>query len=93
MRYSFLALLFVAGCGESIHPNDEWRLDAGNEGTTVNIDPALLNNPTSELGTDRTRGIAKTIRQKKVTYDLERQMEGATKLKTSEFARAIVENV
>jgi len=38
-------------------------------------------------------GIAKTIRQKKVTYDLERQMEGATKLKTSEFARAIVENV
>ena len=38
-------------------------------------------------------GIAKTIQQKKVTYDLERQMEGATKLKTSEFARAIVENV
>jgi isocitrate dehydrogenase len=28
-----------------------------------------------------------------VTYDLERQMEGATKLKTSEFARAIVENI
>jgi isocitrate dehydrogenase len=39
------------------------------------------------------RGIAKTIQQKKVTYDLERQMEGATKLKTSEFARAIVENI
>jgi isocitrate dehydrogenase len=39
------------------------------------------------------RGIAATIRQKKVTYDLERQMEGATKLKTSEFARAIVENI
>ncbi|HUR83237.1 MAG TPA: isocitrate dehydrogenase (NADP(+)) [Thermoanaerobaculia bacterium] len=38
-------------------------------------------------------GIAKTIQQKKVTYDLERQMEGATKLKTSEFAQAIVENV
>ena len=38
-------------------------------------------------------GIAKTIQQKKVTYDLERQMQGATKLKTSEFARAIVENV
>jgi len=61
MRYAFLALLFVAGCGESIHPNDEWRQDAGNEGTTVQIDPALLNNPTSELGTERTRGIAKTI--------------------------------
>ena len=39
------------------------------------------------------RGIATTIRQKRVTYDLERQMEGATKLKTSEFARAIVENI
>ena len=38
-------------------------------------------------------GIAKTIQQKKVTYDLERQMEGATKVKTSEFARAIVDNV
>jgi isocitrate dehydrogenase len=39
------------------------------------------------------RAIAKTIRQKKVTYDLERQMEGATKVSTSEFGRAIVENI
>ena len=39
------------------------------------------------------RAIAKTIEQKFVTYDLERQMEGATKVKTSEFARKIVENV
>ncbi|HZE97065.1 MAG TPA: hypothetical protein VE981_08555 [Planctomycetota bacterium] len=61
MRYAFLALLFVAGCGDSIRPDSEWPEEAGNEGTTVNIDPALLNNPTSELGTDRTRGIAKTI--------------------------------
>src|SRR5687767_5667444 len=38
------------------------------------------------------RGIAKTIGQKKVTYDLERQMEGATKVKTSEFARYVVDN-
>jgi len=37
--------------------------------------------------------VAKTIAQKKVTYDLERQMEGATKVSTSEFGRAIVENV
>jgi isocitrate dehydrogenase len=37
--------------------------------------------------------IAKTIRQKKVTYDLERQMPGATKVSTSEFGRAVVENV
>jgi isocitrate dehydrogenase len=39
------------------------------------------------------RGLAETIRQKKVTYDLERQMEGATKVRTSEFAKAIVENI
>jgi isocitrate dehydrogenase len=39
------------------------------------------------------RGIAKTIQQKRVTYDLERQMEGATKLSTSAFGRAIVENL
>ena len=38
-------------------------------------------------------GIAKTIQQKRVTYDLERQMSGATKLSTSEFGRAIVENI
>ena len=36
--------------------------------------------------------LAKTIVQKRVTYDLERQMKGATLMKTSEFARAIVEN-
>lgn len=35
----------------------------------------------------------KTISQKKVTYDLERQMEGATLLKCSEFANAIVSNM
>ena len=38
-------------------------------------------------------GIAKTIQQKKVTYDLERQMSGATKVKTSEFAKHIVDNI
>jgi isocitrate dehydrogenase len=40
-----------------------------------------------------TNAIVKTIEQKKVTYDLERQMEGATKVKTSEFATAIIENM
>jgi isocitrate dehydrogenase len=39
------------------------------------------------------QGITETIRQKRVTYDLHRQMEGAEKLKTSEFAAAIVENM
>jgi len=37
--------------------------------------------------------LTKTIRQKRVTYDLHRQMEGASKLKTSEFASAIIENM
>lgn len=40
-----------------------------------------------------TDGITKTIEQKRVTYDLKRQMEGATELKTSEFANAIIENM
>ena len=34
----------------------------------------------------------KTIQSKRVTYDFHRQMEGATKLKTSEFADALIEN-
>jgi len=38
-------------------------------------------------------GIEAAIGQKRVTYDLERQMEGATLLKASEFAQAIVENM
>jgi isocitrate dehydrogenase len=38
-------------------------------------------------------GIAKTIQQKKVTYDLERLMTGATKLGTSAFASAIIGNM
>jgi isocitrate dehydrogenase len=39
------------------------------------------------------QGVVRTIEQKRVTYDLERQMEGATKLKTSEFGDAIIENM
>ena len=38
-------------------------------------------------------GIARTIQQKRVTYDLERLMPGAAKVKTSEFATAIIENM
>ena len=37
--------------------------------------------------------LTKTIQQKRVTYDLHRQMQGAQKLKTSEFASAIIENM
>jgi isocitrate dehydrogenase len=38
-------------------------------------------------------GIERTIQQKRVTYDLERMMQGATKLRTSEFASAIIDNM
>jgi len=40
-----------------------------------------------------TNGLQTTIAQKKVTYDLERQMQGATLLKCSEFGKAIIENM
>ena len=39
------------------------------------------------------RGLESTIEQKKVTYDFERLMEGATKVKTSEFASYIIQNM
>jgi isocitrate dehydrogenase len=38
-------------------------------------------------------GMERTIEQKKVTYDFERLMEGATKVKTSEFASFMIENM
>ena len=38
-------------------------------------------------------GIERTIQQKTVTYDLERLMEGATKLSTSAFADAVIANM
>ena len=38
-------------------------------------------------------GIEKTIQQRRVTYDLARQMEGATELKTSAFGEAIIGNM
>jgi isocitrate dehydrogenase len=38
-------------------------------------------------------GLEKTIEQKRVTYDFERQMEGATLLKCSEFGQAIADNI
>jgi isocitrate dehydrogenase len=39
------------------------------------------------------RGIEGAVAEKRVTYDLERQMEGATKVSCSGFAKAIVENM
>jgi len=39
------------------------------------------------------RGLEQTIEQKKVTYDFERMLQGATKVSTSKFADAIIENM
>lgn len=39
------------------------------------------------------KAIEKTILEKRVTYDLERQIEGATLLKCSEFGQAVADNM
>ena len=46
-----------------------------------------------EAGKSIEDAISAAISQKRVTYDLERQMEGATLLKTSEFGDAIISNL
>lgn len=40
-----------------------------------------------------TSGYEKTLDQKHVTYDFARQMEGATEVRTSEFATAVINNM
>ena len=72
MRYAIFGLLFAAGCyGESVHPNDELRREAGPEGTQVIIDPHLYDViKTSELDTEKTRPIAKTIEWPGVSTDV-----------------------
>jgi len=37
--------------------------------------------------------LERTILQKKVTYDFERMLEGASKVKTSEFASHMIQNM
>lgn len=46
-----------------------------------------------EVADNINRALEKTIAEKKVTYDFARLMEGATELKTSEFADAIIANL
>jgi len=47
----------------------------------------------SEVAKSITKAIEKTISDKTVTYDLARQMRGVKKVKCSEFAYAIIENL
>jgi isocitrate dehydrogenase len=70
------------------------NLDAINPGSLILSGVMMLRHMKWNEAADAIeRGVAKTIQQKKVTYDLERQMQGATKVKTSEFAKHIVDNV
>ena len=47
----------------------------------------------TEAGELIVNGIEGAIGKKRVTYDFERLMDGATKLKCSEFASEIIENM
>jgi isocitrate dehydrogenase len=47
----------------------------------------------SDAATDIVRALEATIADKVVTYDFARQMEGATEVKCSEFASAIVDRL
>jgi isocitrate dehydrogenase len=47
----------------------------------------------SEAGKKIVKAMEKTISEKIVTYDLARQMRGARKVKCSEFASAVIENL
>ena len=47
----------------------------------------------SEAADGILRGLKGAVAQKTVTYDLERQMEGATLVKCSEFGRAVVDKM
>jgi isocitrate dehydrogenase len=47
----------------------------------------------NEVGQTIRKALEETISKKTVTYDLARQMEGAKRLKCSEFASAIIENL
>jgi isocitrate dehydrogenase len=47
----------------------------------------------SEVSHKIKKALEKTISSKTVTYDLARQMRGAKKVKCSEFASAIIENL
>jgi isocitrate dehydrogenase len=46
-----------------------------------------------EAGELIQNALAKTIQKKRVTYDLARQMEGAKKLSSSEFAEAVIDDL
>jgi len=69
-------------------------LDKVNPGSLILSGVMMLEYLGWQEAADRViQGMEETIQQKMVTYDLERQMEGATKVSTSGFADVIIENM
>jgi len=96
------------GMAPGANIGDEYALFEATHGTAPKYADKDVINPTSvvlsgcmmfrfmgwkEVADIIDDAIGRTIQQKKVTYDLERLMPGASKLKTSEFASAIIENM
>jgi isocitrate dehydrogenase len=68
--------------------------DVINPGSVILSGVMMLNHLTwTEAARLIEQALERTIAQKTVTYDLARQMEGATELRTSEFADAIIRNM
>ncbi len=62
-HYVWFAAVLAAGCGGGSALDDEYPTEQpSSTDTQFTVDPSIYENPhTSELGTNRTRGIAKTI--------------------------------
>ena len=70
------------------------NLDKVNPGSLILSGEMMLRFLGWKEAADRLiQALEKTIQQKKVTYDLERQMQGATLLKCSEFGKAVADNM
>ena len=103
-----VALVGGLGLGPGANMNDELAVFEATHGTAPKYAGKDMVNPGSVLlsgvmmlehlgwqeAADLTiKALEETIRQKTVTYDLHRQMEGATKLSCSAFGEAIVGNM
>ena len=68
--------------------------DKVNPGSLILSGAMMLDSLGWREAAERVReGLIRTIAQKTVTYDLARQMEGATEVKCSQFAEAVIKNM
>ena len=68
--------------------------DKVNPGSLILSGTMMLDYLGWKEASDRVReGLVKTVEQKRVTYDLARQMEGAVEVKCSQFAEEIIRNL